>query len=67
MSFITDMIGLALFVLGLIGCWLVYSAFFEMRRLLRCIDANTKKQTELLQTQTRLLAAIANAADPVES
>jgi hypothetical protein len=37
-----------------------------MLQLLRAIKTDTGVHTELLQTHTRLLAAIANASNPVE-
>jgi hypothetical protein len=63
---IHDFIALIVFVAGVVGFWIFYGAFFEMRRLLRAINANTEAQTELLRTHARLLAAIANATNPVE-
>jgi hypothetical protein len=60
------MLGFLFFVLAVVGAWCFYGAFYEMRRLLRQINQTAQAQTELLKTHTRLLAAIANAADPVE-
>ena len=54
------------FIVFLVGAWCFYSAFYEMRRSLRAIREQAELQTELLQTHTRLLAAMANASDPVE-
>ncbi|HEY1898124.1 MAG TPA: hypothetical protein VGG62_17725 [Terracidiphilus sp.] len=58
-------IAFVFFVIGCIGYYRLTRAFFEMRDLLRQTNAHAAAQTELLQTHTRLLAAIANAADPV--
>lgn len=54
-----------LFSITVIWNWF-WTACFQMRDLLRVMSANSQTQTELLQTHTRLLAAMANAANPVE-
>lgn len=60
------LVSCVLFLIAIVCTWIVWNAFFQMRDLLKVISANALAQTELLQTHTRLLAAIANAANPVE-